>query len=241
MNDCKVVASLTTIPSRIGTSCKDAIDSLIHQVDHIYLGVSTFYNRLKSGIEIPEIYNEAPYKDKLTIVFGEDMGPATKYLGCLSIIPEDCWMFVCDDDQVYHPTLIERMKCAIKYDSVVYQNRYETFSRWGTSGGLIHGYVGNLIPRKLLNNLPTFPYPECAHTIDDQWLSVYFLFNNIEIHSTGIDDYTSIFAKLNPSGYEQIGTDSLSNLGTRELRIQELEQYFNIRFKKYTIHIERLG
>jgi hypothetical protein len=237
----KIVASLTTIPSRIGTCCKEAIDSLINQVDHVYLSVSNYYKRFKTSIDVPEYYyTQSPYKEKLTIVFGEDRGPASKYLGSLSKIPEDCWVFFCDDDQIYHPTLIERILPVLQDENKVYQNRYETFTRWGTSGGLIHGYVGNIVHKSKLKNLIVFEQPECANTIDDQWMSIYYLMNNIEIKSTNIDEYNQIFGKLNPQGYEQWGPDSLVDLGTREKNIQELEKHFKVKFIKYSTVIEKL-
>lgn len=233
----RVVASLTTIPSRIDNWCKNTIDSLIDQVDHIYLGLATYYKRFKTGIDIPAYLLEAPYKDKVTVVFGEDKGPATKYLGSLSAIPDDTWVFFCDDDQEYKHDLIERMKSVAIDTTCVYQNRYETFSRWGTSGGLIHGYVGNMAHTSVLCQLPYFPLPECAYHIDDQWMSIYYKKTNVEICSTGIDSYCDIFKKLLPQGYELFGPDSLAELGTRNDKIRQIEEYFNIRFIPNSVNI----
>jgi hypothetical protein len=234
----RVVASLTTIPSRIDTWCKNTIDSIIDQVDHVYVGVATHYRRFNTGIEIPTIYNEEPYKGRVTFVFGEDKGPATKYLGSLSVIPDDTWVFFCDDDQEYKPGLIERMKSVCIDKTCVYQNRYETFSRWGTSGGLIHGYVGNMAHTYVLCQLPFFPLPECAYHIDDQWMSVYYKMTGVEICSTGIDSYNDIFKKLLPEGYELFGPDSLAQLGTRNEKIHQLESYFGVRFIPNSVQIE---
>ena len=48
------------------------------------------------------------------------------------------------------------------------------------SGGFIHGYVGNLVNRECLHPLQTFPLPECAYHVDDQWMSIYYFLNNIK-------------------------------------------------------------
>lgn len=234
----RVVASLTTIPSRVETWCKNTIDSIIEQVDHVYVGVATHYKRFNTGIEIPAIYSTSPYKEKVTFVFGEDKGPATKYLGSLGAIPDDTWVFFCDDDQEYRGDLISRMKTAALDTTCVYQNRYETFSRWGTSGGFIHGYVGNMAHTSVLGQLPFFPLPDCAYHIDDQWMSVYYKMTGVEIRPTGIDSYTDIFKKLLPQGYELFGPDSLTELGTRNEKIRQLEHWFGVRFIPNTVQIE---
>jgi hypothetical protein len=50
-----VVASLTTIPSRI-ESCKNTIDSLLGQVDHVYVAVSKYYRRFGPADDMPPLY-----------------------------------------------------------------------------------------------------------------------------------------------------------------------------------------
>ena len=77
----KVVASLTTIPSRINDECKRAIDSLLSQVDHIYLNVSKTYRRFQSqSIVIPDyLTKQEPYKSCVTVTVGEDYGSPSKY------------------------------------------------------------------------------------------------------------------------------------------------------------------
>jgi len=223
----QVVASLTAIPSRLGTSCRKAIESLLPQVEHVYLSVPADYKRFPGAVELPPYLSESPYKEKVTVVRGEDAGPATKYVGALSVIPHDAWVFVCDDDQEYAPTLISRMKTRL--DRVcVYQNRCEII-RSSTSGGLIHGYVGNLTHASLLLGLPTFPLPDCAFHVDDQWMSIYYFLNGVPIKPTGVEEYRDLFQRLENS-HECIGADSLFALGTRADRVRALEEAFRVRF-----------
>ena len=59
-------------------------------------------------------------------------------------------MFICDDDQEYKSNLIQNMLNNINKLGV-YQNRYNIVKHG--SGGIIHGYVGNLIHSSLLENL----------------------------------------------------------------------------------------
>lgn len=223
-----IVASLTSIPSRIN-KCKLVIDSLINQVNHIYLNLCFEYKRFgKFDIltSIPDFLIEEPYKSKVTITYGKDDGPATKYLGALSYIQQSQWIFFCDDDQEYHPYLISTMLNAVN-NIGVYQNRYNIVKKG--SGGIIHGYFGNLIYRSLLNNLNVFPLPENAKFVDDQWMSIYCFLQNINIYPTGVEDYIHIFSVLE-NGYEKIGLDSLASLCNREEKIKELEKYYNVKF-----------
>jgi len=230
-----VVASLTSIPSRF-ENCKLTIDSLIQQVDHIYLNLCNKYTRFPEVQQIdiniineiiPSIFfTEKPYKTKLTITFGNDYGPATKYLGALEYINNTQWIFFCDDDQEYHPKLISKMLnniCKLG----IYQNRYNIVKNG--SGGVIHGYVGNLTHRSLLNELQKFDLPDIAKFVDDQWISIYSHFLNINIYPSGIEKYFDIFNVLE-NGNEKIGKDSLASLNNRDNKIKELEEYYNVKF-----------
>lgn len=224
----KVVASLTTIPPRIEDECKRAIDSLIGQVDCIYLNVSKKYDRF-GEMKVPDYLYEEPYKTNVVVNIGCDYGSSTKYLGSLeSLTKEDQWVFVCDDDQEYHPILINRMKTSIKNKNEIYQNRFKTFQRYGTSGGLIHGYVGLLIHSTNLEGLKKFPLPEPARVVDDQWMSLYCAIHCIPIMCSGIDEYNEIFKTLRLDLYELVGKESLVNLGNRDKKIKELYVYFGL-------------
>jgi len=222
-----VVASLTTIPSRIETSCRLAIDSLLNQVDHVYLSVPSYYKRFSQSIVIPDYFSEEPYKSKVSVVICEDKGPATKYLGALGKIPENSYIFFCDDDQEYCDNLISRMMQSVRPDAV-YQNRYSIIQNH-TSGGLIHGFVGNLVKASLLKNLPDFPLPDCAYHVDDQWMSIYYFLNNIPIKATGVESYREIY-KVLENNHEKLGKDSLASLGTRDARVAELARFFQVKF-----------
>ena len=227
-----VVASLTTIPPRIATECRLAINLLLHQVEHVYVSVSDTYKRFGEW-EVPAYFSEEPYASHVTLHRTEDKGPATKYLGALDIIPSDAWVFVCDDDQEYHPDLILRMKRALS-GLAVYQNHYEHI-KLKTSGGLIHGYVGLLVHMSQLKGLQDFPLPPCAYFVDDQWMSIYCFKNEIPIKPTGVELYRDIYAVLQ-NAHEKIGAASLAGLQNRDEKVAELAAELGVKFERENIY-----
>ena len=232
-----IVASLTTIPSRIGTTCKDAIQSLLPQVDRVYLSVSRRYERFPAPLVIPAALLNEP---KVTIVLTEDRGPLTKYVGPLDRIADNQWMLVCDDDQVYHPDLVSRMTKAITA-LCAYQNHYEGVCA-KTSGGIVHGYVGHLTHRSFLDALRDFPVPPCAKQIDDQLMSLYYYFHSIPLRPTGLEEYKDLFAALE-NGHELAGApDSLSGTGHafRSVLVRATEHVFRARFTRDCGHVARI-
>lgn len=225
----RIVASLTTIPPRIEQSCRLTIDSLLPQVEHIYLSVADNYSRFGVLEDLPEYLSEEPYKSKVTVVRGPDYGPASKYIGAIHHLPKATWVFVCDDDQEYHSQLINRMRESITM-TAVYQNHFDSIQR-KTSGGLIHGYVGNLVPADLLMRLETFPLPDAARFVDDQWMSIVCHRFGCPIQPTSCEQYADIFQVLE-NNHEKLGIDSLAGLANRDAKVQELSAYFKVRFQQ---------
>jgi hypothetical protein len=218
-----VVASLTSIPSRTD-SLKLAIDSLLPQVDEVIVSIPNTYKRFSTTWTKPD-YMDTPEYAKVRVNRTDDIGPATKYLGAVGT---GSWVFVCDDDQQYHPSLIDRMKKSLT-TMCVYQNHFESILE-KTSGGCIHGYVGLLIPSALLQNLRFFPLPAPAYFVDDQWMSIYCLTQGIPILSSGVNEYKDIYKVLD-GWHELIGVDALSQLNTRDQRVRELEEYFQVTWR----------
>jgi hypothetical protein len=113
-------------------------------------------------------------------------------------------------------------------DLAVYQNRCQTI-KGQTSGGLVHGYVGNLVHRSLLEGLDSFALPDCAQHTDDQWLSIFYHLHGTRIKATGIEAYSDIFRTLE-QGHERWSVDSLASLGTRGDKVQQVARYFGTRY-----------
>ena len=217
-----IAACLTTIPSRINGDCIKAIESIQDQVDHVYLAISPSYVRFPdASMVVPE------FGPKVTVVLMSDKGPANKYLVSLSPQTRGQWLFFCDDDQEYREGLVERMMNSV--DSLaVYQNRCTTI-KGQTSGGLVHGYVGNLVHRSLLTGLDSFDLPIEARHTDDQWLSIFYHLHGIRVKGTGIEAYEDIFRTLE-QGRERWSVDSLASLGTRGDRVQQVAKHFGTRY-----------
>lgn len=224
-----VVASLTTIPPRLRT-CRATLDSLLNQVDHIYLSVSKTYRRWPEPYVIPDYLFQPPYRDRVTVVLCEDVGSIAKVLGPLggpkgSLSPHQ-WAFVCDDDQVYKPGLVQAMLGRVEA-LCIYQNRCDTF-RGHTSGGLIHGYVGFLAPSAVWEGLEVVEEGRC---VDDQVLSAHAYRTCIPIRSTGLESYQDLFAVLE-DGHEQKGAEALAALGSRDQEVVRLSEALRLRFLK---------
>jgi hypothetical protein len=226
MNQAHVVACLTTIPSRLPEDCRRAIDSVIHQVDEVLLGLPTVYRRFGATPAIPSWLLEPPYLQKVRRVPLPDYGPATKYM-VSGAAPKGAWILTIDDDQVYAANMVQTMLGAVR-SLAVYQNHYGPI-RQKTSGGLIHGYVGNLAPKALLAGLASFPLPEAARFVDDQWLSIFCFKMGIPILPTPLEQYSQIYGALQ-NGHELLGRDSLSGLNNRDEKVRELEREFGICF-----------
>jgi len=222
----QTVACLTTIPPRF-QRVLSTVRSLLLQVDHVYLSVSRNYERFGT-VPLLDISNEADLQGRVSIVECEDRGPATKYLGALAHLPKQVWVLFCDDDQCYHPSLVRRMKRSIRALGA-YQNAYEHVKKG--SGGVIHGYVGNLFHQHALQALPSFPQPACSRFVDDQWMSVYCFQQKIPIFPSGIETYRELFSVLRKGGYELVGEDSLASLGNRDQKVEELAHYFRVLFR----------
>lgn len=228
------VASLTTIPARFEL-CRKTLDSLIPQVSRIYLSIPETYTRFPGPVELPGFLGEEPYASRVEVVRGPDFGPATKYLGALGQIPEDSWIFFCDDDQEYFPDLVGRMVGAAKAPGA-YQNHYGHILQ-KTSGGIIHGYVGVLIHSSCLKALPDFPLPPAARFVDDQWMSAYCFKNSVPIYPTQAESYPEIFRTLQ-NGHELYAPESLASLHNRAQKVKELEEFFQIQFEGAKVSVK---
>ena len=143
-------------------------------------------------------------------------------------MPKNIWVFCCDDDQEYKEDIIEKMKASM-HSMGIYQNHYH-YIQLKTSGGLIHGYVGNLIHQSTLEKLKLFEMPEVARYVDDQWVSIFTFFHSIKIFPACLEHYHDIFKVLS-NGFEKTDApDALSALNNRNEKIKELENFFNIKF-----------
>lgn len=123
----KVVVTLTTLPSRItqeyDEGIKSNINSLLNQ-DYegeyeIHFNVPTFLKHTGEEYIIPEWLREIEKNNSKFKIFSglEDLGPITKsYYTIQRVIDPEAIIIVCDDDLVYHKSMVtEQVKNQYKY------------------------------------------------------------------------------------------------------------------------------
>lgn len=239
----QIVASIITIPPRVlNGDLQKCINGLLAQTvpfNNIYIVIPKKYNRFDPIDSLPDWFNEEPYRSKVEVLRPEtDMGPIGKYsvVGkLLNDTNKNPFIFVGDDDQVYKSTLIEKMIEAIpepkeNYTGIL-QNRHEIV-RYG-SGGIIHGFVGLLVRASCLRALETFPLCPKGFLIDDQLLSMYTAFYNINLIPSKVIEMNDIYELLDNGHERGVGREeSLHMEGNREKYIIELQKYYNASFIK---------
>lgn len=230
--------SVATIPPRVRNGALfKFIDSLLNQtytINKIYINISKKYNRFEN-LNNDEIENIKKYNKKIVVSLCDLDSPLIKYIGSIDKIDDESFLFVGDDDQEYHKELIKNIVDNMYGDNYIYQNRYHTVKK-GTAG-IIHGFVGLLFKKKLLNNIINYDIPKTLW-IDDQFMSYYFFNENYKIVPSFINDFDDIYYKLGETGMEQLGVGGDLCLdkvtGKRREQIEKLEKKYNILFyKKY--------
>jgi len=227
-----MIVSCASIPPRIRN--KDIykfIDSILNQtinVNMIYINLPHHFERFEN-LNKKEIHELENYNDKIKVTFSDLDSPLLKYTGALKYIDDDEIMFIGDDDQEYKDDLLENMLTGFYDDKAVYQNRYHVVKK-GTAG-IIHGFVGLMMKRKVFNNFNKFKIPKKCW-IDDQLINIYFYKNNIRILPSPVHDFDDIYKTLR-NGMEQIGSGALCMMDTpRKKQIRELEIFYNVFFLK---------
>lgn len=226
-----ISASITTIPPRYKSrDLFKCIDSLLNQsleLTKIYINIPKEYKRFDNFTN-KQINKIKKYNSKIKITFYDFDSPLLKYMAPAN---DNEYLFIGDDDQEYNKNLIENMFNSIFDNSAVYQNRYHTV-KTGTAG-IIHGFVGLILQKKLLNNIFNY-YDGSELWVDDQFMSIYFFKENIKIYPTIINDFDDIY--INNAKCEKLGVGGDLCLdpitGKRNKQIRELEKKFNVFFLK---------
>jgi len=183
-----VYISLTTIPSRLNRIVQDNLLHLLKQdfpVEQIFLTVPLENMRGQPAPEkLPEFLSQSPLAERVTVLRPRrDLGPIMKYLGFLEAnTPEDCWVFVCDDDQKYATALVKNMvaRATLENPRQVYTHGW---SEWLIRG--VHGYSGVLIHKQALEALQQDVerngVPDCCAKIDDDYVSILLHRNKFQV------------------------------------------------------------
>lgn len=230
----RIVASCATIPPRIKDgSVFRFIDSMLKQtvkVELIYVNIPTQYQRF-DNTEMPElIRNLGNHDPRVRVSIVPLDCPVIKHIGAFNQEEGETFQFVGDDDQVYHPYLIERMLEGYFDKEAVMQNRMYMVCT-GT-GGIIHGFVGLMYKMKHLEGFfdGSFSIPRKCW-IDDQLMSIYFHKRGTRIIPSPVHHYRDIYWKLDDWHEMTGGEESLHKLsGNRKADVKELERFYRVKF-----------
>lgn len=229
-----VNVSITTIPPRYyNNTLKKFISSILKQtyeVNKIFITIPTKYQRFQNFTD-EEIEDIKSYSNKIVILRNDFDSPLLKHIGYIDFVNDNEYMFIGDDDQEYHPELIEKMVDGIYNVNAVYQNRYHIVKH-GTAG-IIHGFVGLIYRKGLINPIKNFKIPDVVWT-DDQLMSIYFHKLHIPINPSPINDFDEIYSYLNIYKHEKLGTGGdlcLSpETNKRDEEIKKLEIKYDVYF-----------
>ena len=235
-----LVASIATIPNRVNNGdLKKCVDGLLAQtcpLDRIFVTIPHKYRRFEPLKTLPEWLMQEPYNEKVRLIRpSEDPGPIAKYLCVAEYIADseykDAYVFVGDDDQIYHNTLVARMVAAIPsqdFEGVI-QNRHEIV-KYG-SGGIIHGFVGLLVKASALRALPTFPLYDSGFMIDDQVMSIYFAHYGVPMIPSGVIQFQDIYAVLEDGHERGVRVpEALHMAGNRDHMVQQVQKDYSTTF-----------
>lgn len=186
-----VFVSFTTIPSRLHLVKNN--ESLFLQdypnLKTIFLTLPMNNMRGQPSVkELPTWLNEEPFLSRVKVVRPEkDYGPIMKYVGAVDEIPDDSFVFVCDDDRYYKKDFISRCVAAMgKVDNErrkkIIVNGYEMFDDMiGIDQSIFHldflyGYDGLLLHKDFLKHVKSQPLDNlktCCLRNDDDVVSVW--------------------------------------------------------------------
>lgn len=186
-----IYITLTSIPSRLDRLVKDSLLDLMNQdydaVKQIFLTLPLENMRgQRVDPNLPQWLLEPPFQNKVTILRPEkDYGPIMKWIGANEAIPDNAWVFVCDDDVRYdhhyislcveHASKIkdENQRNRSIFNTTIFDNLTENVTIFGID--LIWGVHGVLVSRdfiRLVTDKFNYKLPPCCLRIDDDVVSV---------------------------------------------------------------------
>lgn len=191
----EVFVSLTTIPSRTDY-LKRCLDSLIHQeyaITQIFLTIPERTLRTGQRVSVPEFLSESPYDKWVTVIRPKkDYGPIMKYIGSYKHVTKDSAIFICDDDQEYHPTLVKKLmqKYISHGETSVITAMGETIlttnTVFGHAGVIVPAYTIPIIRNEVLRSNKYIR--KSCQLVDDNWVSIIFKKYNIKVINMGLSE-----------------------------------------------------
>jgi hypothetical protein len=178
-----VWVSMTTIPERLRSKMfQRVIETILAQrPDRLLLNIPYIYNRTSEPYEIPDWIAT---RKRIQVVRCDDVGPLTKIMGGLAVLPDDVWVVVMDDDQIYKSNCISDLRQQMAQSSdnrTVWCSNVFAEERWVQRGAHFRfaktmpcGYGGFIAHSEHIKRLHALPrFPQCFK-IDDHWLGWAF-------------------------------------------------------------------
>jgi len=237
----RLIASCTTIPPRIvDGSIFNFINSMLKQTlrpDLVYVIIPHKWVRFPKFNYKEMLSKIEGYHPMVKVVRFAYDSPLIKHLGAYeSENDKETIQFIGDDDQCYHPLLLQRMMESYFDKEAVMQNRYHMVKTG--SGGICHGFVGLMYKLKHLSGFfdKSFIIPDKCWT-DDQLMSIYFHKRGIRCIPSAIYDYSDIYSELEGWHEKLGGPDALHKLGDRDAMVKELGSFYKVRFVNTHNHL----
>jgi len=196
--------SFTTIPNRLkGNLVRDQLERLLLQdytrIARIFLTAPTVNLRGQTVGPIPDWLLEVESKHPVTVVRTEvDYGPIMKYIGPLiaGVLPDDCWVFICDDDMAYPLDHISKMVDFMEDDDVLPAVKKETVYTNKISNMFLHsvkifyGYMGLLAHSSFLKavhaKILDQSFPKQVLMVDDEIASIVARDKGFRLRNVGL-------------------------------------------------------
>lgn len=213
-----VYASLTSIPSRLDRILQINLKSLLQQDYPNFQGalVTLPLNNRRGQPQPKELPTWLTQQaDQVHVIRPEqDHGPIMKWLGPThdATLPEDAWIFVCDDDQQYRTSFLS--ECIQVLQTLPKEQRNKTFTNTHSPNVLrffgvpqmLWGFQGVLIPLQALKDLAQIhareasALPDCCWRIDDDVVATWLRRSQYQ-------------ARYVPSGLSKYSEETVDGLG----------------------------
>jgi len=123
--------SMTTIPSRMKNTIK-IIKNMLEKVsgyEKIILNIPSRYKKY-TNVNLPEDISDLTKDSRFLLnKTNEDLGPITKMIPSLNLIPSDCILIICDDDCYHHEAfklIAEKQDKDIKKSFTFWKYKYNS-------------------------------------------------------------------------------------------------------------------
>jgi hypothetical protein len=163
-----IYLSLTTRPERLSS------DHFFNVYNSLFYQTIPFY-KLIINLSVYEFVYDIPsylYNENVVLNKTDIVGPCTKLIGAINIIPDNSIVIVLDDDIVMRNNFIKSLYDSYLLNVNKVSSHFTTLSR-NKNYNEVAGYGGYIFNINNLRNIKQFynTMPACCKKIDDNWIS----------------------------------------------------------------------